>query len=375
MTSGSSGRGKLTLRHLRKLRLNRARCAACFFFIRSQESERGAAALLSRDPEKKPENKNTFRKEKLTSIARSSCSLSGAPNCRTDSCRFTPQEPPPSAAGSAAQQAANLRISSKSREISAAAPGCRTLTATTSPRLAPAALAPASDSVARCTCATDPEATGSRSNVSKTVESGPPKAASTAATDAAAACRGASDCSLRSALVTCGGNRSPRVAAHWPHLMKAGPAAASVDASSELQPSSSEESFLVPESRRTSGSAASAGAKSSARNSARPQVAASSASAASARESEAASGVRPRRESAEGAASGGRDARAGTRGRKKSASLSPKEGGAEALFFLFASKQAATLAPRPVPPPIKRAVGTATARFLYDWSEDERSWS
>ena len=274
-------------------------------------------------------------------------------------------------------------MSSKSRVISLAAPGCRILTATTVSGSTPAAFAPAAESVALWTWATDPEATGSLSKESKTVDRGPPNAASTAATDASAECLGASDCSLRRAFVTCGGKRSPRVAAHWPHLMKAGPAAASVEARRELHASrrgeeeasedhgEEEEKEEIWESARTSGSDAAAGKKSSVKKTALPQVAASSARAASRRASEAASGVRPRRESADEAE--WREARAGTRGaaeEKKRVSSFPL------LFRFLLSKQAAKPAPRgpeAPPPPTRRAVGTATASLLARSDDDDEN--
>jgi hypothetical protein len=84
------------------------------------------------------------------------------------------------------------------------------------PRLGPPLLQPPGDA--------PPEATGSRSNSSKSWSMRHWNAASTAATLCSGLCEGAALCSRSSCEQRSCGKRSGRVEAHWPHLMKAGPA-------------------------------------------------------------------------------------------------------------------------------------------------------
>mmetsp|Transcript_45749 Transcript_45749/g.115663 ORF Transcript_45749/g.115663 Transcript_45749/m.115663 type:complete len:328 (+) Transcript_45749:896-1879(+) len=203
------------------------------------------------------------------SRVRSSCSFSGAPNWRMlSSTRSAARR------GTALHAAASRSISSKSRAIRPSTPGWRTLIATTEPRGRPVRAAPPADSVARCTCAMEPLATGASSKLSNSSASGAPKAPSTAATEKAALCAGACVCSVSSVAHMSGGNMSGRVAAHWPHLMNAGPARCSVPPSSPIHRSR-------PQPSHMHGAASSArGVNSARRYSARPAVASSPASRA-----------------------------------------------------------------------------------------------
>mmetsp|Transcript_11854 Transcript_11854/g.39003 ORF Transcript_11854/g.39003 Transcript_11854/m.39003 type:complete len:470 (+) Transcript_11854:1066-2475(+) len=198
-TSGKTGFGNSTSATARKLLLNCSRCDA--------------------------------------SSERSTCSKSGASNWRTLSSSRSH-----ASVGMAVVTAASAWRMAKSRVMVASTAGCRTLTASSSnpsarfsqPRIRRGRFGTRTPfwtsgcSTARCTCAMEPDATGSRSNSRKSASSGCPKASSTTARVCAKLCDGASVCSFASSLHMSFGKRSERVAAHWPHLMKAGPAKASV---------------------------------------------------------------------------------------------------------------------------------------------------
>mmetsp|Transcript_34328 Transcript_34328/g.101984 ORF Transcript_34328/g.101984 Transcript_34328/m.101984 type:complete len:307 (+) Transcript_34328:802-1722(+) len=170
-----------------------------------------------------------FRKLKLkrdrldASRARSTCSLSGAANCRSVSSSRRPF-----AAGSPASADATHSIASKSARIASAVPGWRTLTATIWPAWQPVTAAPRALSVARWIWPIDPLATGAVSNVSNTSDSGIPNARSRIVFVCRNACAGACVCRCASDAHMSGGNRSCRVAAHWPHLMKNAPPVSNV---------------------------------------------------------------------------------------------------------------------------------------------------
>mmetsp|Transcript_16635 Transcript_16635/g.49758 ORF Transcript_16635/g.49758 Transcript_16635/m.49758 type:complete len:289 (+) Transcript_16635:677-1543(+) len=131
-------------------------------------------------------------------------------------------------AGSSSTTRATPTISAKSREMARPTPGCLTLTATWVPAGSPVWEAPWGDRRARCTCPMLPLARGSRSKDMNRSSTGAPSEVATAASVCLYACAGAALCRCASSWQKSGGNTSARVAAHWPHLMKAGPATSSV---------------------------------------------------------------------------------------------------------------------------------------------------
>mmetsp|Transcript_9198 Transcript_9198/g.27993 ORF Transcript_9198/g.27993 Transcript_9198/m.27993 type:complete len:578 (-) Transcript_9198:592-2325(-) len=237
-TSGYSGRGKRTSDQRRKLWLKRVRWRA--------------------------------------STDRSSCSLSGPPNCRIDSSSRRSATP-----GSRPAVAAARCISTKSRCIVELTPGWRTFTATSVPRAHPVSAAPCGDSHARCTCAMDPLATGAASNASK---SGAPPACTasaspTTASDSAPSWLGAPDCSRSKREHRSRGKRSGRLLDHCAHLINAGPACSIVHSSRSIH--AARPASAPRPSQKTAGAVSMTGVNSSARYSPRNHTAISSASAAS----------------------------------------------------------------------------------------------
>jgi hypothetical protein len=91
--------------------------------------------------------------------------------------------------------------------------GRRTLTASAVP----------SASRARCTCATEPAASGSRSKAQKMVSGGAPRSSVNWEWICANAAGAARSCSFSNCAIHSGANRSTRVARIWPSLTKVGP--------------------------------------------------------------------------------------------------------------------------------------------------------
>ena len=108
---------------------------------------------------------------------------------------------------------ASAAKSAKSSAMSASAPSCCTLTATSRGR-GDAPTDEAGRSVARCTCATDAEPSGTSAKALNTSSKARPSDASSSATTRRATCGGiggTSSSSGASAAHTAGGHRSPRV--------------------------------------------------------------------------------------------------------------------------------------------------------------------
>ena len=114
-------------------------------------------------------------------------------------------------------QPAIQRIRLVSFSITGSKSGRNTLTATS--RRTPWR----SISAAKCTCATEALATGSRSNCTNRLSSGLPKARSMVAIATSAGKGGTRSCSLVSSAAMSGGSRSRRVESTWPNLTKSGP--------------------------------------------------------------------------------------------------------------------------------------------------------
>ena len=118
-------------------------------------------------------------------------------------------------------QPASMWMSARSWSITLSMPGRSTFTATS--RVWPSR----SVSVAKCTCAMEALATGSRSKRVKMAPSGRPKAFSMMATASSGAKGGTRSCSKASSSATSGGSKSRRVESTWPNFTKIGPSRSS----------------------------------------------------------------------------------------------------------------------------------------------------
>ena len=122
----------------------------------------------------------------------------------------------PQAVRSSSVAASRSRMS-RSRSTTAATPGRRTLTTTSSP----------SGSRAACTCATDAAASGSRSTTVKASSTGRPRSAASEAATVSHGTGAARSCSAVSSSTNSAGSRSRRVDSCWPSLTNVTPPSSS----------------------------------------------------------------------------------------------------------------------------------------------------